>query len=56
MKSKTIEKLKFQKKEVLLAARFTVKEAETIRHFCQENEIKLTEVVRMAFKNLIPTL
>lgn len=56
MKSKTIEKLKFQKREVLLAARFTVKEAETIRQFCAKNEIKLSDVVRTAFKTLIPNL
>lgn len=55
-KQKQLEKLKFEPKTKVIAARFTDSEGEKIRQFCQENEIPLSRVVRYAFQQIIPNL
>jgi hypothetical protein len=54
--NKQIDKLKFEPKNQILAARFTPAEANKIRQFCAENEIPLTRVIRLAFQQIIPNL
>jgi hypothetical protein len=55
-KNKQIDKLKFEPKKQILAARFTQAEANKIRQFCLENEIPLSRIIRHAFQQIIPTL
>jgi hypothetical protein len=55
-KYKQIEKLRFEPKNKILAARFTQTEAENIRHFCNENNIPLSQIIRHSFKQIIPNL
>jgi hypothetical protein len=54
--NKQIDKLKFEPKNQILAARFTQAEAIKIRQFCIENEIPLSRIIRHAFKQIIPSL
>lgn len=48
-----INKLKFQKKKSVLAARFTQEEARQIREYCKKNHIKISTVIRYAFRKII---
>jgi hypothetical protein len=54
--NKQIDKLKFEPKNQILAARFTPAEANKIRQFCTEKEIPLSRIIRHAFQQIIPNL
>lgn len=54
--NKNFEKLKFEPRNQILAARFTQAEATKIRQFCIENKIPLSRIIRHAFKQIIPLL
>jgi len=54
--NKQIDKLKFEPKKQIIAARFTQAEANKIRKFCDEKEIPLSRIIRHAFQQIIPNL
>jgi hypothetical protein len=54
--NKQIEKLKFEPKNQILAARFTKSETKKIRQFCKEHNIPLSHIIRHSFKQIIPNL
>jgi len=54
--SKQIDKLKFEPKKQMLAARFTQAEANKIREFCTDKKIPLSRIIRHAFQQIIPNL
>jgi hypothetical protein len=54
--NKQNDKLKFEPKNQILAARFTPAEANKIRQFCTEKEIPLSRIIRHAFQQIIPNL
>jgi hypothetical protein len=50
------EKLKFEPKDQILAARFTKTESKKIREFCRAENIQLSNLIRFSFKQLIKNL
>jgi len=54
--NKQIQKLKFEPKKQILAARFTDAEAAKIREFCIAKQIPLSRIIRHAFHQIIPNL
>ncbi|MGM0622340.1 MAG: hypothetical protein ACQETJ_14900 [Bacteroidota bacterium] len=53
---KQIEKLKFQPKNQILAARVTEREAREIRIFCKKHGLHLSSIIRNAFKEITSTI
>lgn len=51
-----IEKLKFEPKDQILAARFTKTEYDKIKGFCQSENIQISNLIRFTFKQIIKDL
>ncbi len=55
-KERQINKLKFEPRNEIIAARFTKSEATAIKDFCIKNGIPQSRIIRQAFEQLVPNL
>jgi hypothetical protein len=51
-----LNKLKFEPKTQVLAARFSDREAAIIREFCKKENIKFSDILRYSVKQVISNL